>query len=321
MKAAIRTKYGLPDVLRIITPGRIPHPKKDEILVKVKATTVNRTDCSMLTGKPWIIRCFIGLFKPRRPITGTDFSGIVVAIGGDVTNFEINDDVYGFFDGGICSHASYLCVSVKKSVLKKPINITYEQAAASLEGAHYAFYVLDKVNIREGDKVLINGGTGAIGNAALQFLKYYGANVTVTCPTAYVDVLKSIGADRVIDYTKDDFTNLNEQFNFVFDAVGKSSFGKCKPILKSKGIYISSELGHYWQNPLLALLSPFMRGKKVKFPLPYSIHHSMAFINELIEQDKFIPLIDRRYSFEEIPEAFSYVLTGQKKGNVIVSFS
>lgn len=321
MKAAIRNKYGLPEVLSIITMSLIPQPKKDEILVKVKATTVNRTDCGVLTGKPWIIRCFIGLFKPRRVITGTDFSGIVVAKGVDVTNFDINDDVYGFFDEGLCSHASYVCVSIKKSVLKKPINITYEQAAASLEGAHYAFYFLDKVNIKAGDKVLINGGTGAIGNAALQFLKYKGANVTVTCPTAYVDVLKSIGADEVIDYTNDDFTKLNQQFNFVFDAVGKSSFGKCKPILKSKGIYISSELGAYWQNPFLALLSLVMRGKKVKFPLPLSIHRSMAFINELIEQDKFIPLIDRRYLLEEIPEAFSYALAGQKKGNVVISFS
>ena len=321
MKAAIRTKYGPPEVLSIITLGRIPQPKKDEILVKVKAATVNRSDCGLLTGKPWIIRCFIGMFKPRRPITGTDFSGIVVAKGDDVTDFDINDDVYGFFDEGICSHASYVCVSAKRSVLKKPINITYEQAAASLEGAHYAFYFLDKVNTGEGDKVLINGGTGAIGNAALQFLKYKRAHVTVTCPTEYVDVLKSIGADSVIDYTKDDFTKLSEQFDFVFDAVGKSSFGKCKPILKAKGIYISSELGHYWQNPLLALLSPVMRGKKVKFPLPYSIHRSMTYINELIEQEKFIPLIDRRYSFEEIREAFSYVLSGQKKGNVIISFS
>lgn len=321
MKAAIRTKYGQPEVLSIKTLDRIPHPKKDEILVKVKATTINKTDCGMLTGKPWVLRCFIGLFKPRRPITGTDFSGIVVAKGDAVANFEIADDVYGFFDEGICSHASYVCVSVKKSVLIKPTNITYEQAAASLEGAHYAFYFLDKVNIRAGDEVLINGGTGAIGNAALQFLKYRGANVTVTCPTEYVDVLKSIGADSVIDYTKNDFTRLHEQFDFVFDAVGKSSFGKCKPILKSKGIYISSELGPYGQNPLLALLSPFMTGKKVKFPLPFSIHRSMAFINELIEQDQFVPLIDRRYPFEEIPEAFKYVLTGQKKGNVIISFS
>ncbi|MGK2861817.1 MAG: NAD(P)-dependent alcohol dehydrogenase [Chitinophagaceae bacterium] len=321
MKAAIRTKYGSPEVLSIRTIGRIPQPIKDEVLVKVKATTVNRSDCAVLTGKPWIIRCFIGLFKPRRPITGTDFSGIVVAKGEAVTDFNINDDVYGFFDEGICSHASYVCVSIKKSILKKPSNITYEQAAASLEGAHYAFYFLDKVVISKDDKVLINGGTGAIGNAALQFLKYKGVDVTVTCPTEYVDVLKSVGADRVINYTINDFTKLNEQFDFVFDAVGKSSFGKCKPILKPKGIYISSELGPYWQNLLLALLSPLMRGKKVKFPLPKSIHRSMAFINELIEQEKFTPLIDRRFSPEEIPEAFSYVLTGQKKGNVIVSFN
>jgi len=319
MKAATRTKYGPPGVLSIKTPDRIPQPKKDEILVKVKATTVNRSDCGVLTGKPWAIRLFTGLFKPRLKVTGSDFSGLVVAKGDDVAEFNIGDDVYGFFDEGIGSHASYFCVSTKRAVLKKPTNITYEQAAASLEGAHYAFYFLEKVLLKKDDKVLINGGTGAIGSAALQFLKYKGSHVTVTCETAYVPVLQAMGADKVIDYTREDFTKLNEQFDYVFDAVGKSTFGKCQAILKPDGVYISSELGPYWQNPLYAMIAPLMKGKKVKFPMPFSIKRSMAFINELLEKDQFIPLIDKRYRIDEIATAFEYVQSGQKKGNVIIN--
>ncbi|NQX43133.1 NADPH:quinone reductase [Pedobacter steynii] len=319
MKAAIRYEYCTPDLLEI---ARAPLPGlgDDEILVKVKATTVNRTDCGVLTGKPWAIRLFIGLFEPVRPVTGTDFAGIVVDKGKNVDQFEIGDHAYGFFDEGLSSHAEYVAVSTKKAVLKKPENVTFEQAAASLEGAHYAFYFLKDLKLNAGDRILINGGTGAIGNATLQFLKHFKVRVTVTCETEFVEVLKSQGAERVIDYQKEDFTTINEQFDYVFDAVGKSTFKKCKPLLKSKGIYISSELGENWQNPIFALLSPFMAGKKVKFALPYSIKRSMKFIHELVLNGEFVPLIDRRYRFEDIEKAYYYVLSGQKKGNVIITF-
>lgn len=190
MKAAIRYKYCRPDQL-MITKVPVPVPGNSEILVKVKATTVNRSDCGVLTGKPWLIRCFIGLFKPVRPVTGTDFAGIVVAKGDDVSQFDIGDNVYGFFDEGLSSHAEYVAVPVKKAVLKKPGNVTYEQAAASLEGGHYAFNFLNKLKLKAGDRVLINGGTGAIGNAALQFLNYFKVQVTVTCETDFVKVLES----------------------------------------------------------------------------------------------------------------------------------
>ncbi|MEQ7802628.1 NAD(P)-dependent alcohol dehydrogenase [Pedobacter sp. ASV1-7] len=319
MKAAIRYQYCNPEQLRITTVP-IPSPFDDEILVKVKATTVNRTDCGVLTGKPWLIRCFIGLFKPALPVTGTDFSGIVVARGVNVSQFDIGDNVYGFFDQGLSSQAEYVAVPVKKAIFKKPENFTYEQAAASLEGAHYAFYFLSKMKLKAGDNVLINGGTGAIGNAAVQFLKYFKMRVTVTCETDYTELLKLQGADRVIDYKKEDFTKLDEQFDYVFDAVGKSTFAQCKPLLKPNGIYISSELGPNWQNPLLALVSPFMSGKKVKFPIPLSAHRSLRFIDERIKSGEFKPLIDRKYRLDDIAEAYNYVLSGKKKGNVIITF-
>ncbi|MES2810489.1 MAG: NAD(P)-dependent alcohol dehydrogenase, partial [Bacteroidota bacterium] len=231
-----------------------------------------------------------------------------------------HDRVYGFYDQGLCSQAEYVAVSVKKAVLRMPENVSYQQAAASLEGAHYAYYFLNELGLKPGDNVLVNGGTGAIGNAALQFLKHYGVSVTITCETDYVGILKTQGADRVIDYTKSDFTKIGEQFDYVFDAVGKSTFAKCKPLLKPKGIYISSELGPYWQNIWFALLSPAMRDKKVKFPLPGSIHQSLKFIDGLVASGQFKPLIDKTYKLDEIQHAYKYVLSGQKKGNVILTF-
>ncbi|MCF1715417.1 NAD(P)-dependent alcohol dehydrogenase [Flavihumibacter sp. RY-1] len=319
MKAAVRYHYCSPDGLTL-REVPIPAIRSDEVLVKVKATTVNRSDCGVLTGKPYAIRLFAGLFKPRKPITGTDFSGIVVACGEQVDQFQVGDLVYGFLDIGLATHAEYVAVPVSKAILKKPEHITFEQAAASLEGAHYAYYFLDKIPLQAGDSVLINGGTGAIGNAALQFLKHKQVRVVVTCEAPFVDYLYKQGADYVIDYTREDFTQFDEQFDAVFDAVGKSSFGKCKRLLKPIGLYVSSELGPYWQNPFLALAAPLMPGKKVRFPLPFSINKSMEFINELIEKKAFTPLIDRNYLLEDISEAFNYVMSGQKKGNVIIRF-
>lgn len=319
MKAAIRYEYCTPDLLEIAGVS-LPKPGDDEILVKVKAATVNRTDCSLLTGKPWAIRLFIGLFKPVRPVTGTDFAGIVVGKGKHADQFEIGDHVYGFFDLGLSSHAEYLVVSTKKAILKKPENVTFEQAAASLEGGHYAFYFLKGLKLNAGDRILINGATGAVGNATLQFLKHFDVRITVTCEAEFAEVLKSQGAERAIDYQKEDFTAINEQFDFIFDAVGKSSFKKCRPLLKPKGIYLSSEPGKNCQNPLLTLLSPVMGGKKVKLLVPYSAKPSMKLINELILNGAFIPLIDRRYRLEDIEKAYHYVLSQQKKGNVVITF-
>ena len=203
MKAAIRRNYCGPEQLQI---QEVPLPilKADEILVKVKATTVNRTDCGVLTGKPYAIRLFTGLFRPYRAVTGTDFAGVVVDIGSKVQAFEIGDEVYGFYDQGMESHAEYVAVSTAKAVMQKPENVTFDQAVASLEGAHYDYYFLKGLPVKAGDRILINGGTGAIGNAALQLLKHLGAHVTVTCETPYVALLKARGADRVIDYLQED---------------------------------------------------------------------------------------------------------------------
>lgn len=317
MKTLIRTIYGSPDLIKIIDK-EIPQPKNDEILIKVFAATVNRTDCGIFFGKPFIIRFFSGLFKPKMQTTGTDFSGIIVKTGKDVDLFRVGDKVWGFDDLGLSSHSQYILLSQFKPIKIIPEGLSFEEAAASPEGAHYAYNFLNKVNLKKGDKVLLNGATGAIGSAALQFLKYNDVYVTATCNTTNIELIKSLGADKVIDYTKEDFTKDIDKYDFVFDAVGKSTFAKCKPLLKDKGFYISSELGPKAQNILLALFTPIFGGKKVIFPIPTNIKRSLEFINTLIEQGKFKPLIDRIYPLEKINDAYKYVVSGNKIGNVII---
>jgi len=319
MKAAIRSKYGPPDVLSI-EEIEMPTPKEDEILVRVHATTVNRTDCSILWGKPFVIKFFTGLPNPTSPVPGTDFAGEVAAIGKKVNTFRVGDRVWGFHDQGLASHAQYLTIGENQAVLKIPEHINYEQAAASAEGAHYAYNFINKVKLRAGQKVLVNGATGAIGSAAVQILKYLGVHVVAVCATENMAVVSSLGADRVIDYTQEDFTRQSEQYDFVFDAVGKSTFAQCKSIMQPDGIYISSELGPRAQNLYLPLITKLRGGKRVIFPLPTRIKASLDFIQNMLEQEKFKPLIDRTYPLEQIREAYNYVVSGQKTGNVIINF-
>lgn len=316
MKAIIAEQYGPPEILQLREVDR-PVPKAGEVLVKVHATTVNRTDCGILWGKPFIVRFFTGLTKPKRPIPGTDFAGEVVALGEGVEHLQVGERVFSFEDNVLSSHAEYLTIAAEK-VLIIPENIDFEQAAASVEGAHYAFNFINKVPLQSGQRVLVNGATGAIGSAALQFLKHLGVEVTAVCNTKNIELIRSLGADRVIDYEKEDFTQDDQQYHFVFDAVGKSTFGKCRRLLLPGGVYISSELGPGAQNPFLALLTPWFGKKKVAFPLPVDIPRSLRFIRELLASGAFRPVIDRRYRLEEIAEAYRYVASGQKTGNVII---
>ncbi|WKN41424.1 NAD(P)-dependent alcohol dehydrogenase [Tunicatimonas pelagia] len=318
MKAAVRTRYGSPNILTIQEVDQT-RPKSYEILVRVHATTVNRTDCGILSGYPVAIRLFTGLTKPKLTTTGTDFAGEVQAVGKKVSRFKIGDKVWGFNDNGLPSHAKYLAIAEDQPIAIIPAEVTYKQAAASAEGAHYAYNFINKVDLRAGSRVMLNGATGAIGSAALQFLKHAGAYVTATANTKNVDLIKSLEADRVINYEREDFTQDDERYDFVFDAVGKSTFGRCKRLLKPQGIYISSELGPKAQNPLLALITPLLGGKQVKFPVPLNILRSLNFTNELLEAGKFRSIIDRTYSLGQIQEAFRYVASGQKTGNVVIS--
>lgn len=320
MKAAIRSKYGPPEVLSI-EEAETPSPKENEILVRVHAATVNRTDCGILWGKPFVIKFFTGFPRPTSSTPGTDFAGEIMAVGKSVTAFQVGDKVWGFNDNGLASHAQYLTLPENEAVLKMPENITYEQAAASAEGAHYAYNFINKVQLKAGHKVLVNGATGAIGSAAVQILKYLGIQVVAVCNTKNVALVTALGADQVIDYQKEDFTNQVEKFDFVFDAVGKSTFAKCKPLLQPGGIYISTELGPNGENLYLPLITKILGGKKVIFPFPSNIKRSLLFMQNLLDKEKFKPVIDRKYPLEKIREAYEYVASGQKTGNVIITFA
>lgn len=318
MKAAIYEEYGSPSVLQIKKVAK-PTPNDTEVLIRVYATTVNRTDCAMLRAKPFIMRFFTGLLKPSKTILGTDFAGEIEAVGREVSSLKVRDKVFGFDDRGVNSHAQYMTRPENSAITTMPTNWTYQEAAACLEGAHYAYNFINKISLKSGQKVLVNGATGAIGSAAVQLLKYYGAYVTAVCNTKSIELLKSLGANKVIDYTKEDFTKSDEKYHYVFDAVGKSSFAKCKPLLASGGIYISSELGPMVQNPLLAIITPLTSSKKVIFPIPTDCKRSVLLIKKMIEEGKFKAVIDKTYILEDIALAYSYVEKGEKTGNVVIT--
>jgi NADPH:quinone reductase-like Zn-dependent oxidoreductase len=214
--------------------------------------------------------------------------------------------------------AEYLAMPEDGSLATMPANLTYEEAAASTEGSHYALSLIRKAKLRSGQDVLVNGATGAIGSAAVQLLKHLGAKVTAVCDTEHLELVRGLGADRVIDYTAQDFTRDEQTYDVVLDAVGKSSFGRTKRLLKPGGIYLSSDLGPLSQNPILALITPLLRGKRVLFPIPRDNQEMVGYFKELIESGAFKPLIDRRYPLDQIVEAYRYVETGQKIGNVVI---
>lgn len=316
MKAAIRRKYGSPAQIKIEQTD-IPVPKDNEVLIKVYATTVNRTDCANLTAKPFIMRFFLGLVKPGKIILGTDFAGEVIEIGKNSGSFAVGDKVFGFNDAGLQSQAGYLATT-EENLFPIPGKIDFKQAAASLEGANYAYTFIHKVQLQSGQNILINGATGAIGSALLQFVKQYDVRITATCSAENIRLIHSLGADKIYDYTREDFTAANDTYDFIFDAVGKSTYGKCKPLLKENGVYMSSELGPYSQNIFYPILTS-VSNKKVIFPMPYSKKKTIPYISDLLGNGKFTPVIDREYELEDIARAYEYVLTGQKVGNVVIN--
>ena len=321
MKAITRFQYGNPEVLTVSELDK-PTPKKNEILVRVHATTVNRTDCGGLTGKPYIFRIFVGgLIKPNSPVPGTDFAGVIEQVGEDVTSFKVGDRVWGLNDETFSSQAQYAVFKEEEAIIKMPDHMDYHEVVACAEGAHYAYNFINKVKLKAGDKVLVNGATGAIGSAAIQICKHYGCQVTAVGNTKNLELIKALGADKIYNYEVEDFTKVDkEKYHFVFDAVGKSRFKKCKPLLLPGGVYISSELGPNAENIYLAIVGLFKKGKRVIFPFPASPKKSLEFIMALIEKGKFRPVIDRHYPMSQIQEAYQYVMSGQKTGNVIIDY-
>lgn len=318
MKASVNTKYGPPEVLEVKEVDK-PIPKDNEVLIKIHATTVNRTDCGFRSPEYFIVRLVGGLFKPRKHILGSELAGEVEAIGKNVKTFKPGDQVFGLSTFNFGTHAEYVCVKEEKAIALKPNNMSYQEAAAVCDGAFLAYANLKKIDFSKPQKILVNGASGSIGSSTVQLAKYLGAEITAVCDTARAELVKSLGANKVIDYTKEDFTNCGELFDVVFDSVGKSSFGKCKKILKPKGIYISSELGYMSQNIYYALFTPLFGGKKVLFPIPVDKKEDIIFFKELIEAGKYKAIIDRTYPLEQIIEATKYVEKGEKTGNVVIT--
>jgi NADPH:quinone reductase-like Zn-dependent oxidoreductase len=318
MKAIVYTKYGPPEVARLMEVAK-PLPGDNEVLIKVHASTVNRTDSGFRSAEYFVSRFWSGLLRPKFQILGCEFAGIVEDMGKSVTTFKKGDKVFGYNDKSFGGHAEYLTITETYAVTSMPDFLSFDEAAALTEGAHYALVDIRAAKVERGQDVLVYGATGAIGSAAVQLLKHFGAIVTAVCNTKNVELIRSLGADVVIDYQTQDFTKTGTRFHFIFDAVGKSSFGQCKPLLSEKGIYISTELGKHGENILYALTTPLLGGKKLLFPIPAITKQDVIFLKELVQKGEYKPVIDRQYKLDQIVDAYKYVESGQKTGNVVIN--
>ncbi len=296
-----------------------PVPRDDEVLIKVHATTVTRTDCGMRSADVVISRLATGLLRPRRRILGMELAGVVEAVGAAVTEFEAGDRVFGIAGSG--AHAEFVCLREGAALAHMPGGMTFDEAAALCDGAIITLCCLRHADVRTGRSILVYGASGAVGTAAVQLAKHFGADVTAVCNTDNVELVRSLGAGRVIDYQKEDFTKREETYDIIFDAVGKQSFRRCRRALKPGGRYIETDLGFLWHVPALALATRLVGDKKVTLGIARYTKKDVLFLKKLVEAGEFRPVIDRRYPLEDVVDATKYVETGQKTGNVVLVVS
>jgi NADPH:quinone reductase-like Zn-dependent oxidoreductase len=316
MKAVVCDRYGPPDVLRLEDVER-PVPGPDEVLIRIRATTVNRSDCHYRLGTPPFARLFTGLARPRHRILGTELSGDVEAVGPAVIEFRPGDAVFGVKAWKFGAHAEYICMRESAALAPKPVGVSYQEAAAVCDGVILALMGLRRADIRPGRSILVYGASGSIGTAAVQLSRYRGADVTAVCGAQNTELLRSLGADQVIDYARDDFTRNGQTYDVIFDAVGKHSFGRCRDSLNPGGIYLATDHLH---NLVLALWTSRVGDKRVVFPIPprYT-KRDVAFLKGLMEAGQYRAVIDRTYPLADVIEASRYVETGQKTGNVVLT--
>jgi NADPH2:quinone reductase len=316
MKAIVYTQYGSPDVLQCKNIDK-PTPRDNEVLIRIYASTVTSACCMLRKGEPLWGRVILGFLRPRRQILGMELAGEVEAVGKSVTRFKAGDQVYGFTGFGLGAYAQYTCMPEHGSLALKPTNTTYEEAVAAVDGASTALYFLkDKAHIRSGHRVLINGAAGSIGSHAVQLAKYFGAEVTGVCSTRNIDLVRSLGADHVIDYTKDNFTRSDATYDIIFDTVGKSSFLQCRRVLAPNGCYLPTT---GLINNVFALWTWLRGGKRVITGMSIEKNEALVFLRGLIEAGRLTSIIDRCYALDDIADAHRYVDMGHKKGNVIIA--
>ncbi len=323
MKAVICTKYGPPEVLQLKEVKK-PIPKSNEILVKIFTVVVATEDPLVRKGKPYITRFFFGFIKPKNSIQGAEFTGEIEAVGKDVTLFKKGDWIFGSAGISAGCYAEYACVPEKGLLSIKPPNLKNEEVSPICSALTAWNFLISIANVQRGQKVLINGASGSVGSAAVQIAKVFGAEVTGVCSASNLELVKSLGADKVIDYTNEDFTKNDQIYDIIFDVAGKSKFSKCKNILSQKGIYLSPVLS------LSVLIQMFLTGifskKKVKFsatglrPLPERLANLKEVI-KLLETGKLKTIISKRYNLEQIVEAHRYVESGHKRGNVVININ
>jgi NADPH:quinone reductase-like Zn-dependent oxidoreductase len=318
MKAVIYKAYGSPAVLQCVEVEK-PVPASHEVLIQIQATSTTHADCYMRRGDTLFSRLVLGWFKPRKQyqVLGTEFSGIIASVGKLVQEWKAGDEVYGFRGFGTGCYAEYKAMKASGSLALKPANLTFEEAASMVDGATTAlFFLKEKANVQPGQKVLINGASGSIGMFAVQLAKHLGAEVTGVCSTRNLEFVKSLGADKVIDYTQAEFTKAGEQYHVIFDTVSKSAFRQCKGVLTPRGIYMATEfsLGAVLQS----LWTKWIGKKRSLFAMSVNKKTALEYIKQLTEAGQLRTYIDRQYTMEQISDAHAYVETGRKRGNVVI---
>jgi NADPH:quinone reductase-like Zn-dependent oxidoreductase len=316
MRAVVHDRYGPPDVLRV-GDVELPVPDDDEVLVRVHASTVTRGDAMGVRSVDYrFTRLFTGIRRPRRTHLGSEFAGVVEDVGADVTEFQIGDEVFGVKGG---ANAEYVTVDESGVIAPKPTGLTYEEAAAIPDGSLLALTCLRPAGPPKGKSVLVYGAAGSVGTAAVQLLTHhFEAEVTAVCDTKDVELVRSLGAQEVIDRLREDFTKNGQTYDVIFDAVGKHSFRRCRRSLNPGGVYVTMDLGFMYHVPLVALATRFVGSRRAKLGIGRYTKEDLLLVKELVEQGRYRPVIDRSYELDEIVEAVSYVETGQKKGNVVL---
>jgi NADPH:quinone reductase-like Zn-dependent oxidoreductase len=315
VKAVVHDRYGPPEVLRIEDVER-PVPSEDEVLVRIVATTVTRTDTGLRSAEVPISRLFTGLRRPKQRILGIEFAGVIEAAGAAVTEFVAGDEVFGVRSG---AHAEFVCVRETGAIAHKPPGMSFDEAAALCDGPALALACLRKAGSLEDRDVVVYGASGSVGTAAVQLAKYFGARVTAVCDAKSVELVRSLGADVVVDYTREDFTRSGENYDVVFDAVGKHSFRRARRSLRPGGTFLETDLGFMWHVPPLVLATRWIGSKRVRLGITKYSKDDVLLLQELVEAGEYRPVIDRRYPLEDVVEASRYVETGRKTGNVVLT--